>query len=194
MSPGILPESQERRIVAHLYEDAQRIGWTYATQADRTRQYSEWMKDPEVGGLLITFMSPEDARVWIKDGPMKEYTRAVAGIGKYADLVSDPRQGAAAIVCGALGSHWSVVPGTLQVKPLQCVAAHQELRTRVVWGPTRDFKHVLYAGLEAAVNGDNTPIVLVVTDTMERPLSAGVREYHRLMSERCGLRTVHLRV
>ncbi len=190
----MLPDGQERRVIARLYEDAQRLRWTYLTHADRTRQYAYWIKDPEVGGVLTSFMDPEEARVWIKDGPMKEYARAIAGIGKYADLVTDPRQGAAAIVQGAMGEAWSVVPGTLDIKPLRCVAACQDNHIRVFWGPARDFKHLLFAGLEATDGWGTLPAILVVTDSIEMPVSAGEREQQQRLADRCGLRLSHLRV
>ena len=43
--------------------------------------YDRWLDDPAIGGYLTRFLSRERARVWLKDVPMKEYSRARNGIG-----------------------------------------------------------------------------------------------------------------
>src|SRR5689334_15467206 len=85
-----LPDEIERRIVSQLFQDADQMDWAHLSATARSAQYAKWVQDPEVGGRLTQFITPEQARVWIKDGPMKEWARAVSGIGKYAPLVPQP--------------------------------------------------------------------------------------------------------
>ena len=49
--------------------------------------YTQWVESTNpIGRILAPYMTPEAARSWIKDGPMKEYSRANRGAGRYAEL------------------------------------------------------------------------------------------------------------
>src|SRR5260370_25246751 len=98
-----LPEETYERVVTRLLQAAHRLDWPHLSVTARSAQYAKWVQDPEVGGRLMQFMTPEQARVWIKDGPMKEWARAVSGIGKYTPLVSRPGATASQLVHRALG-------------------------------------------------------------------------------------------
>ena len=164
------------------------------SQSERTRKYAEWLKDSQVGGVLTQYLTPEDARVWIKDGPMKEYARALAGIGKYAGLIETPALSASEVVARALGADWHLVPESTRVKPLRCLAERGMERTLVVWGPSRDFKHLLWAALKATDAKAQPPAQVVVTETFERQTPATERERQRRFARRCGFEVSHLRV
>ena len=84
-----LPAELEQRVVTRLFQDADELDWAHLSATARSAQYAKWVQDAEVGGRLTQFMTSEQARVWIKDGPMKEWARAGSGIGKYAPLVPD---------------------------------------------------------------------------------------------------------
>src|SRR4051812_15362145 len=102
MSPSV-PASIRERVARRVYADANQFDWMYLTSADRTRQYSRWLDDPEVGGLLEPLLGRSGARLWLKDGPLHEYSRAVAGIGPYARFTASRATNAEQIVRGALG-------------------------------------------------------------------------------------------
>ena len=105
------PREVETKVVTKLYEDAKRMDWAYLPAQLHSVQYAKWVDDPEVGGRLREFLSPSDARVWIKDGPMKEWSRAVSGFGKYAALVQDAEDLPLKLVPKALGADWEADPG-----------------------------------------------------------------------------------
>lgn len=81
MATSRLTWEVEEAIVSRLFADMERLGWEGMTPRQRTSQYGEWIKDAEIGQRLAEWMTPERARVWIKDGPVKEYPRALADVG-----------------------------------------------------------------------------------------------------------------
>lgn len=191
MAASRLPWKVEEAIVSRLFADMERLGWEGMTLPQRTSQYGEWIKDAEIGQKLSEWMTPELARVWIKDGPVKEYPRALAGVGKYAPLANGSA-GTADIVRRALGTGWTSDPATLSVKPLR-IEAHGDDETVVLaWGPARDLKHLVWAALNADASGDPREWVLVVTGTFTRPVTAGDKAHQLRIARRCGLRLVHV--
>lgn len=189
-----LPSEIERRVVTRLFQDADHLDWANLPPGGRTAQYAKWVQDAEVGGCLTQFMTPEQARVWIKDGPMKEWARAVSGMGKYAPLVPRPGVTPDQLVHLALGPGWQVQDKTQRIKPLRVNAACGEDEVTVTWGPEKDLKHLVWAALQAGANGDPTPWVLCVTSTFTTPVPANVRQAHLRLAARCGLRIAHVTV
>jgi len=189
-----LPAEVERRVVARLYATADRIGWADLSVVERSAQYGFWVADPDVGGLLTTFMPVSQARVWIKDGPMKEWARARSGVGKYAALIPDGGHTAAQLVHMALGKDWEVDPDSLRIKPLRVRARNAEDEVIFTWGPERHLKHQIWAALQAGANGDPSTWVLCVVDSFTKPVPANVRLAHRRIAQRCKVRLVHVTV
>lgn len=189
-----LPEEVETRIVTRLFRDADQMDWAQLSGAARAVQYAKWVQDPEVGGRLAAFMTAGQARVWIKDGPMKEWARAVSGIGKYAPLVAGRGATAAELVLKALGPGWRLRNGTQRIKPLRINAIEEEEEVTLAWGPERDLKHLVWAALSAGANGDPNPWVLCVVSTFTRPIPANTRQVHLRIAARCELRLVHVTV
>ncbi len=134
-----LPSELEQAIFTLLYQQAASVGWTYLTDQERTRFYQEWTNDSSIGGRLLDFMGKsENVRPWLKDVPMKEYARALQGVGKYAQYVANPATSLHMLVAKAIGSQWIVVENTQKVKPLR-VVLHQvddeEDERHFAWGP-----------------------------------------------------------
>src|SRR4051812_10617052 len=98
-----VPRNQVESVVKALYAAADRLDWEHMTTNARTAQYDEWVTVPEIGGVLTGYMSSENARSWIKDGPMKEYARAQLGAGRYAQFGSTKGPTAGQLVTHALG-------------------------------------------------------------------------------------------
>lgn len=180
------------RIVPLLYQDAARLDWQHITDAERSRQYTAWLADDAIGRPLIELLGPERARLWLKDGPLKEYSRALAGTGPYARHASTRGLVHWDLVSRALGDSWDMVPESLGIKPLHCLAETGEERAFVAWGPSRDFKHLLWAGLKALDDNTASRATVVVLDTLERPTPTAVRRSHERIARRCGLTAVHL--
>lgn len=187
-----IPREVEAKVVTKLYEDANRLDWAHLTPQQHSTQYAKWVEDPDVGGRLREFLSTGDARVWIKDGPMKEWSRAVSGVGKYANHVRDAQDVPARLVNRALGAEWQAEPATIQVKPLRVVARRGEDEAVLTWAQARDLKHLVWAALTASAEGDTRQWVLCVIETFTKPTPANEKEAHHRLAKRCHLEIRHI--
>jgi len=174
-----------------LYRDAARLDWQHITDAERSRQYAAWLADEDVGAPLIGLLGREGARVWMKDGPLKEYSRALAGVGVYARYADQASVGPDALVEAALGDEWRVVADSFGIKPLHCLVEREDERTYVAWGPARDFKHLIWACLRA-LDANTASAKVVVLESVERPTPYAARNFHHRIARRCGLEALHL--
>lgn len=185
----LLPAAVRAQVVRAIYADADRLGWQTLPLADRTAAFNRWIEDERVGGPLTRFMTPEQARSWIKDGPMKEYGRALRGAGRFAEYGRQGGTGPADVVRQALGPAATVVDGSVGSKPLHCLGEVNGTTTFVAWGDNRNFKNLLWAGLRAsALDGLDAHLVVLEPPGAASPTDL-VKEQQTLAS-RCGL-TVH---
>lgn len=191
-----MPVEIEEAVVRLLYSRAAELGWPHLTDAERTTQYQYWIDDPEIGGKLLLFIKkPEAVRVWMKDGPMKEYARAVNGIGKYAKFVDTDKVELGALVTKALGPGWVEVPGTQRIKPLRvtvCRENDEGDEMRFCWGPARDLKHLVWRAIVDQAEGDAVPWVLCVVSPFTRPAVKSEVDQRTRLGARLGLRIVDI--
>jgi len=188
-----IPKEVEARVVARLYADAERLDWVSLTPQQHSGQYAKWIDDIEVGGRLREYLSASEARVWIKDGPMKEWNRSVSGVGKYASLVGGAEDTPARLVVKALGDGWRADHESLRVKPLRVLARNEENDEVVfTWAPASGVKHLVWAALTASAAGDSREWVLCVVGTFTKPIPANVKQAHQRLAKRCNLRLVHV--
>lgn len=196
MSSYSLPTDLEEEVVRLLYKRAAEVNWTYLPDNERTKLYRAWTADPQVGGRLLPFIGkPEDVRPWIKDGPMKEYTRATYGVGKYAPHVTKPATPVSALVDKALGPGWTVDIQTLDIKPLRviiCRPDDEEAEQRFAWAPVKDFKHLAWAAITAQAAGDSLPWVICAVDSFVRRVTPIQRATNERIAERLGLAIAHV--
>ncbi len=83
--------------------------------------------------------------VWIKDGPAKEYRRALEAVGPYASFTKRRAAGAAGVTEAVLGKDWTVVDGSVHEKPIRCSAEQGASRgLLVVWGPETSLKELFW--------------------------------------------------
>lgn len=191
---GSISSTGEQGVVRRLYSDAASLGWASLTPLQRTRQYDAWLDDPDVGGVLQRELTRERARVWIKDGPMKEYARAVAGVGRYAKFIEGGGSQMEWVVSSAFGAPWAPVPASLRLKPLRCIAQSGSETRLLVWGPPRDFKHLLWAALEATDAPDGPQAVVAVVVPSGQGISPFDRERQRRLGHRCDVLVRHLQL
>lgn len=182
----------EAKIVKKMFAEAEAAGWITLTDNQRSQLYARWMTDPEVGGRLTEFMSSDRARVWIKDGPMKEYARARYGVGKYAEHVENPAAGVDLLVKRTLGSEWEVVPDSHKIKPLRVLIRNGEDERHFTWAPSAQLKHLVWAAIKAEAAGGDIPWVLCVVGSFERPTPADEKESNERVGARCQLEIVHV--
>jgi hypothetical protein len=188
----LLPAKQLAAVVTALYADADMNGWAHWPPAERTRQYGRWVDDPRVGKILTKYMTPEQARSWIKDGPMKEYANARRGTGRYASFGREGGTGATDVVVAALGIGAEVLNGSEGVKPPHCYAIDAAgERAYVVWGPGTNFRNLLLAALRTSVT-DQVSAHIVVLEPRGQSTSTAEGTTHRAMADRCQLHLHYL--
>jgi len=182
----------EVKIVKKLFADAAAVGWLNLKGDQRSDMYGKWIKDPDVGGRLTAFMTPEKARVWIKDGPMKEYIRSIYGMDKFADLVPNPAAGIGHLIERILGPGWEIDKRSRKVKPLRVKIVSNEEEYYFCWALGRDPKHLIWAAIEAESDGDPTPWILCLISSFENPITPDEQARNLRRAERCNLRIVHV--
>jgi hypothetical protein len=188
---GLPPELRDR-VTRKLYASAAQIDWENLSAAEKTAQYRRWVADPQIGGELTRFVPEDSARVWIKDGPMKEYARAHFGVGSFAHLVDAPRCTPETVVRAVYGENWQVVDGSVEIKPARCSANGPDGQALVLWGSAADFKHLVWAALEATAVGDNRSVTIAVVESPARPTPHPERQRLQAIAARCGFAVRHI--
>lgn len=187
-----LPAALREELTRRLYAKAAKLDWENLSASQKTAQYSHWMADPEIGGQLTRFLPEDRARVWIKDGPMKEYGRAQFGVGPFAHLVDAPRCTPETVIRAAQGAGWEVVAGSVQIKPARCNAASSSDQALVLWGHAADFKHLIWAGLEASAQDEDRQVTIAVVESPARPTGTAERAHFKSIADRCGFAVRHI--
>ena len=134
-----VPAEVQSAVADRLFADMARLGWNDLSYRERSAQYARWLDDPDIGGRLQAFMNLDRARVWIKDGPVKEWPRALAGIGRFAKLVGLEQHPAVKVVELALGDGWKTDLDSVQIKPLRVTAHRCDEELVVSWGACARF-------------------------------------------------------
>lgn len=188
-----IPTEIEMGIVRLLYREASERNWTYLTDSERTAAYNQWVRSPEIGGRLASYLKdPDGVRHWIKDTPMKEFARAVYGVGKYAELVPNPAAGVSTLVRQTLGPDWTPDLETRRIKPLRVTLRKGETEDmHFTWGPQRDLKHLVWAALRAEADGDTTPWTVCVVSSFVAPIQQELKTANLRLGQRCGLTITH---
>jgi hypothetical protein len=182
-----IPTEVREAVIKRLYADAERLDWEHLGVAEKSKQYANWLEDEEVGGQLLRFKPSELAvRLWMKDGPMKEYSRSVLGVGPNAPYVANPRCTPESVVEATLGSECAVVPESVEVKPARCRVRGADGEKTVIWGKSEDFKYLLFGALELLVDGSEVTCVAIV-ETPANPTNKADRGRMGLIAERCGI-------
>lgn len=181
-----VPEDVRRRVIEFVYRQASEAGWQVLTQVEKGQMYDRWVTESAVGGQLHGYVKPDRLRTWLKNGPMKAYADAVAGVGPYAKFSSWEGATPAKAVRAALGTGWAADLSSASVKPLR-VAAHNEegQSVKLVYGASGKFKELLWAGLNCVVDGDEDVRILVLENF--GPVPSSERRRQSKLAETCGL-------
>jgi hypothetical protein len=186
-SDAAIPAAQLQAVVLAIYEDADAANWLTLSPQDRSGWYGRWVNDPRVGGILKRFLTPEAARSWIKDGPMKEYANATRGTGRYAAFGRTGGTGPSEIAVAVLGSDAAVDPESVGVKPPHCEATNADgTRSYLAWGAPSNFRNLLWAALRASVLGGMAAHVIVLEPPGAKTAQATATEQAAL-AQRCGI-------
>lgn len=193
MSRKVGSEKQQSEIIRSLYVRAVALNWTCLAQKAKTAQYEAWVDDPDIGGRLCQWMSRAEARVWIKDGPMHEYARALANVGRYACFLSEHPRSAQEVIAQCLGNDWSLVPNTIQTKPLRCVATRQRERVHVIWGCHSHWATLLWTGFRA-LEDLGLPVVIAPWDTVSKPATEHACGQRKRAAQKLNIEVQHIRL
>lgn len=189
--PPKVPKNIQVQVATELYQRAEDIDWDLLTDRERANYYAKWVDDEKIGGVLVAYLPVGDVRVWIKDGPMKEYVRALEGIGTYASCATKRFPPPDTLVKQGLGPSWDLVPKSVKEKPMHCIATDGERERYVCWGAPHSFKDLIWAALGAAVNSSEAPLIIVTTRT-GHPQLTQEEDFQNAVAARCGLRIAHV--
>jgi hypothetical protein len=190
---SLIEEELRRQVITEIYKRADDLDWDGLSLSDRSTWYVRWLDDPAIGGVLDLHMPRDRARMWIKDVPMKHYARARSGIGPYADLVASHLPDAGQLCQLAFGPGWAPLQGTVKDKPNRCAVSDGDQLAQMLWGPPRAFQSLVWASLNAVVDEQPTPVMVVVTRQGER-LTDGQVGRHRSIARRIDVEVRHLTV
>ncbi len=188
-----LPNDIRDRVWERLYRDADAADWENLSARAKSLQYTRWLDDEDVGGLLMRFMDRDDARVYLKDSPLKEYARALAGEGPGAKHTTNRQAAPQTIVRAALGGGWRVVSGSVGIKPMHCVAENGEERRVIYWARTDRLGDLIWAALNKVTDDPNADPLLVIRESIAKPTPTATRDRQRAMAGRCGLELTYVR-
>lgn len=188
-----MPNDLRREVIAKIYQRADDLDWDGLSPSDRSTWYVRWLDDPAIGGILGTYMSRDQARLWVKDMPIKHYARARSGIGPYASLVASHLPGVVQLARLAFGPQWAPIEGTVKEKPNRCMVGNGHSQAQMIWAPPRAFQSLIWAGLNAVIDDLPTPVLVVVTRQGERLTDGQIDRHHR-MADRIGVEVRHLTV
>lgn len=186
-----LPASVRELLLLEIYRQANDLDWDFLSNGERTAQYRKWIEDPKVGGVLLAHGPEKDARVWIKDVPMKEYGRSQEGIGHYVRYAVNRFRGPEEVVLAAFGDGWSVEPGSVGEKPNHCRATNGEVTRYVCWGRPSTFRDLIWAALNEAIGAEQRPAIVVATrDGESIPTVERLRQI--AVADHCAVNITHL--
>lgn len=189
-----LPRDHVESVVKALYVAADRLDWEHLPASARTAQYDNWVSDMEIGGVLTKYMSTENARSWIKDGPMKEYARARLGAGRYAKFGSVSGPTAAQLVTHALGPNAQVVTNSEGVKPSHCLAKVDDAVVYVAWGTAKNLRHLVWATINYLAGEPEQKACVLILESLEQPTPQAEKARHARMRKRCSIEFMYYRV
>ncbi|NYI40862.1 hypothetical protein [Demequina lutea] len=163
-----IPETVRASVIAAIYSHLDEMKWE-SPGIDRNSAYSALLDDPDIGERLTPYMTLWQARVWIKDGPAKEYSRALEGRSPYAKYTSRTLPGPHAVVSASCGDGWALKEGTVVDKPMRCVATNGTRSRTVMWGDESKFSDLYQAASRERIAGND--VLLVITRPGNAPVA-----------------------
>ncbi len=191
MSPITVPKEVRDEAVRALYRQVETMDWELMSPQQKSQQYARWIDDPAIGGRLTAFQSVEDARLWLKDGPLKEYARALDGVGAFAEFTTKRLSGPEELIHRALGDGWKIIAGSQGEKPLHCLATDGAATKYVCWGKPGTFRDLVWAALKQAVEQPHRPMIVVSLRDGQN-VSGDERRQHERIAGHCGVDVRHI--
>jgi len=186
-----VPRNIRDDVVRELYRRVEALDWELLSAQEKSRHYAHWVDDPEIGGKLTQFQSAEDARVWLKDGAMKEYARALDGAGPFCDLVTVRLSGVGELIARAFGPDWVMIPGSRGEKPSHCMVTNGDIERYLCWGKPGAFRDLVWAAVNKVIDVPHQPMI-VVTLRDGQDVNGEERRRHERLASHCGVDVRHI--
>ncbi|MBM7775981.1 hypothetical protein JOD54_006185 [Actinokineospora baliensis] len=186
MSKSKLPSAVREAVCRELYRQVHALDWESLGDQQKTEQYSLWVDHPAIGGELADHYTAEGMRVWLKDGPMKEYTRALEGVGSYAAYAVKRLADIGETIREAIGPEWRTVPGTRAEKPMHMDITDGTVRRYMCWGQPQTFRDLLWAAVRVAIGAPERPLILI-TLREGRSLESTEEVFQDKVAAHCGV-------
>ncbi|MEU0091830.1 hypothetical protein [Kribbella sp. NPDC006257] len=168
-----IPLEVRTEVITELVRQFDAVRWEELSAHSASEMYDRFVKDPKIGLRLSAFMPAEKIRVWIKDGPAKDYRRALEGIGPIASFTNRAYPGPQSVVRLALGDQWVPRADTIEEKPMRCFAEDPRGQSMfVIWGPLSAIQGLIWNSCLIRVQDPLKPITVVVTKPNSAPLAA----------------------
>jgi hypothetical protein len=181
------PPTVRDKVITALYKEFDSMQWEQLATRDKSEAYERFLTSPDVGGALDPYMDPGAIRVWIKDGPAKEYGRALEGVGAYAKHTGRTYPEPQEAIRRILGNEWSVKRDSVTDKPMRCEATTEGGERRfVLWGPFAALKELIWHALLHKVKEPTALPVIVVTRPTIAPLQTAQRKQAEAMCQLIG--------
>jgi hypothetical protein len=187
-----VPGPIRSEVITELYRQAAELDWELLSLTEKKLQYRRWVEDPRVGGRLRAFLDDHRIGTWIKDTPMKEYARVQEGFGSMAIYaVSRYVPAPELLVQNAMGDEWVIKRGTLDEKPMHCVATSRGEERYVCWGKPSTFRDLAWAALDKVIAMPIRPMI-IVTPQEGQIVSVAERKFQQSIAEHCGIEICYL--
>jgi hypothetical protein len=187
-----VPGPIRSEVITELYRQAAELDWELLSLTEKKLQYRRWVEDPRVGGRLRAFLDDHRIGTWIKDTPMKEYARVQEGFGSMAIYaVSRYVPAPELLVQNAIGDGWTIKRGSLDEKPMHCVATSHGEERYVCWGKPSSFRDLTWAALDKVIAMPIRPMI-IVTPQEAQVVSAAERKFQESIAEHCGIDICYL--
>lgn len=159
-----VPADVRAEVIKELVRQFDAARWEELSSHEASGMYDRFVKDPKIGARLSTYMPTDKVRVWIKDGPAKEYRRALEGIGPVAPFTTRAYPGPESVVRLALGDRWAPKDDTIEEKPMRCFAEDPNGQSMfVIWGPLSALQGLIWNSCLIRAEDALKPITVVVT-------------------------------
>jgi hypothetical protein len=159
-----VPADVRKAVIKEVVGRLDTARWEEVSPSTASEMYDRFVKDPKIGGRLSPYMPAEKIRVWIKDGPAKEYRRSLEGIGPIASFTKRMYPGPESVVRLALGDQWLPKPDTIEEKPMRCFAEGPDGQSMfVIWGPLSAIQGMIWNSCLIRAEDSAKPITIVVT-------------------------------
>ncbi|WP_157529084.1 PIN-like domain-containing protein [Nocardia sp. NRRL S-836] len=155
-----VPHDVARELVLEIDRRMAQNKATTLTSSAEHRAISEWLDDPDIGGVLDDYFHPTAAREWIEKTVLRPRLSALYGVGPHAELVSLRFQSADEIIDTVCGTDWRVEPGTLGIRPYNCIATNGVDRRYVCWGFDNYLNELLTAATQQQTEGLGRPLIV----------------------------------